>query len=555
MADALHRLALTCLLPGFEGTTAPDWVRRRVGEGLGGVLLFARNVVGRSQLASLSAALRAERPTVLVAMDEEGGDVTRLEAASGSSYPGNLALGVAADPALTRAVGAAIGADLAAAGVNLDTAPVADVNADPRNPVVGVRSFGSDPALVATHTAAMVDGLQAQGVAACAKHFPGHGATAVDSHEAVPTVADDAGSLAAALLPFRAAVAAGARCVMTAHIIVPAWDAVPATLSRRILTGLLREELGFDGLAITDGLEMAAVSGTVGLAEGAVRAVAAGADLLCVGGGLAGEDTVDLLAGALAGAVRAGRLPSERLAQAAGRVAELAAWTAAAKPAGRADRGAGLAAARLALRADGRATTGPGALVVEFRPDPTIVAGDVPWGLGTALAAHDPTVTVLPYPCPSGATADCPAGRESAAARAARSGSAGLIPLPEPRTPADPSPDGTATAAALAGRAAGRPLVLVVRDLHRHGRQRDLLGRLLGARPDAVVVEMGVPVLAPDGAAGYVRTHGAGRVNAEAAAELLLGREAAAATPATTAPGGAAAAGHGLPPEGRRTAR
>jgi beta-N-acetylhexosaminidase len=551
MADALHRLALTCLLPGFEGTTAPDWVRRRVGEGLGGVLLFARNVVGRSQLASLSAALRAERPTVLVAMDEEGGDVTRLEAASGSSYPGNLALGVAADPALTRAVGAAIGADLVAAGVNLDTAPVADVNADPRNPVVGVRSFGSDPALVATHTAAMVDGLQAQGVAACAKHFPGHGATAVDSHEAVPTVADDAGSLAAALLPFRAAVAAGARCVMTAHIIVPAWDAVPATLSRRILTGLLREELGFDGLAITDGLEMAAVSGTVGLAEGAVRAVAAGADLLCVGGGLAGEDTVDLLAGALAGAVRAGRLPSERLAQAAGRVAELAAWTAAAKPAGRADRGAGLAAARLALRADGRATTGPGALVVEFRPDPTIVAGDVPWGLGTALAAHDPTVTVLSEPRnpdPSGATAPLPEPRTP-------DPSGATAPLPEPRTPADPSPDGTATAAALVGRAAGRPLVLVVRDLHRHGRQQDLLGRLLGARPDAVVVEMGVPVLAPDGAAGYVRTHGAGRVNAEAAAELLLGREAAAATPTTTAPGGAAAAGHRLPPEEGRTAR
>jgi beta-N-acetylhexosaminidase len=459
MAEDLHRLALTCLLPGFEGTTAPDWLRRRVGDGLGGVLLFARNVVSPSQLARLGAALRAERPSVLVGMDEEGGDVTRLEAADGSSYPRNLALGVAADPALTRAVGAAIGADLAAAGINLDTAPGADVNRDPRNPVIGVRSFGSDPALVATHTAAMVEGLQAQGVAACAKHFPGHGDTAVDSHQALPSVSGDADSLAAALLPFRAAIAAGTRCVMTAHIIVPAWDAVPATISRRILTGLLREELGFDGLAITDGLEMAAVSGTVGLAEGAVRAVAAGA---------------------------------------------------------------GLTAARWALRADGRATVGAGALVVELRPHPSIVVGDVPWGLGAALAAHDPTVTVLPYPI------------------------------------TDPSPDGTADAAALAGRAAGRPLVLVVRDLHRHERQRDLVERLLLARPDAVVVEMGVPVLAPERAAGYLRTHGAGRVNAEAAADLLLGREPAAKAgppPAGAGPGGAAAARRTLPPEGRRTAR
>jgi beta-N-acetylhexosaminidase len=336
-------------------------------------------------------------------------------------------------------------------------------------------------------------------------------------------VSGDADSLAAALLPFRAAIGAGARCVMTAHIIVPAWDAVPATISRRILTGLLREELGFDGLAITDGLEMAAVSGTVGLAEGAVRAVAAGADLLCVGGGLADEGTVDLLAGALAGAVRAGRLPERRLAEAAGRVAELAAWTAAATAAGRADRGAGLTAARWALRADGRATVGAGALVVEFRPDPSIVVGDVPWGLGAALAAHDPSVTVLPYPI------------------------------------TDPSPDGTGDAAALAGRAAGRPLVLVVRDLHRHERQRDLVERLLLARPDAVVVEMGVPVLAPERAAGYLRTHGAGRVNAEAAADLLLGREPAAAKagppPAGAGPGGAAAARRTLPPEGRRTAR
>jgi beta-N-acetylhexosaminidase len=483
MADSLHRIALACLLPGFEGTTAPDWLRRRVAEGLGGVVLFARNVASPGQLARLGAGLRAERPTVLVAIDEEGGDVTRLEAARGSSYPGNLALGVADDPALTRAVGGAIGADLRGASVNLDLAPVADLNSDPRNPVVGVRSFGGDAALVAAHTTAMVEGLQAQGVAACVKHFPGHGDTAVDSHEAVATVAGD---LAAALLPFRAAIDAGVRCVMTAHVIVPALDQVPATLSRRILTGLLRGELGFDGAVVTDGLEMQAVSGTVGLADGAVRAVAAGADVLCVGGGLADEGTVELLAGALAGAVAGGSLPEERLADAAARVAELGAWTAAPRQPLPADRASGLEAARRAIRTRGRAMVGPDAVVVELRPDPSIPAGAVPWGLGGALAAHDPTVTVIPCHHPG-------------------------------------APSGDTTAAALASRAHGRPLVLVVRDLHRHAWQRELTAGLLALRPDAVVAEMGVPALPPQGAAGVLCTHGAGRVNAEAAAEVLLG--------------------------------
>jgi beta-N-acetylhexosaminidase len=484
MADALHRLALACLLPGFEGTTAPDWLRRRVAGGLGGVVLFARNVDGTGQLARLGADLRAERPALLVAVDEEGGDVTRLEAAGGSSYPGNLALGVAGDPGLTRTVGLALGADLAAAGVNLDLAPVADVNADPRNPVIGVRSFGADATLVAAHTAAMVEGLQVQGVAACAKHFPGHGDTAVDSHESVATVAGGAEGLAAALLPFRAAIGAGVRCVMSAHVRVPSLDEVPATLSRRILTGLLREELGFDGVVVTDGLEMRAVSGTVGLAEGAVRAVDAGADALCVGGGLADEGTVDLLVDALAGAVRAGRLPEERLAGAAARVGRLGAWTAAAAAPSPADRACGLAAARRAIRTRGRVRVGPGAVVVELRPEPSIPAGEVPWGLGGALAAHDPTVTVIP------------------------------------RHDDGPPAGG---AAELAGRADGRPLVVVVRDLHRHAWQRELMAGLLALRHDAVVVEMGVPVLAPDGAAGQVCSHGAGRVNAEAAAEVLFG--------------------------------
>src|SRR5712664_200647 len=145
---SIERLALRCLLPGFLGTVPPDWVKRRAAGGLGGVVLYARNISDLDQLAGLTAALHAESPDLLIAVDEEGGDVTRLEAKTGSSYPGNLA----------------IGAELSAAGIDLDFAPDADVNSNPLNPIIGTRSFGSDPALVSAHTSAWVKGLQSAGV-------------------------------------------------------------------------------------------------------------------------------------------------------------------------------------------------------------------------------------------------------------------------------------------------------------------------------------------------------------------------------------------------------
>src|SRR4029077_581639 len=233
--------------PGFTGTVAPDWVLRRAAAGLGGVCLYARNIQNPEQLAALTASLHAERPELLIAIDEEGGDVTRLEARTGSSYPGNLALGAVDDIGLTRAVALAMGADLAAAGIDLDLAPVADVNSNPINPVIGVRAFGAEAAQVARQTAAWVAGLEEAGVAACVKHFPGHGDTSIDSHLALPVVNDDPHA-SGALEPFRAAIAAGVRAVMSAHIVVPSIDGVPATISAEVMTGLLRGELGFDGL-------------------------------------------------------------------------------------------------------------------------------------------------------------------------------------------------------------------------------------------------------------------------------------------------------------------
>src|SRR5690349_10009842 len=283
---------------------------------MGGVCVFAWNVGGLDQVAELTAALRAENGAVVVSTDEEGGDVTRLEVATGSSFPGNAALGAVDDVAVTEEVAAGIGSLCARAGVNLDLAPSADVNSNPANPVIGVRSFGADPVLVSRHVAAFVRGLQRCGVGACAKHFPGHGDTAQDSHLELPRAEGD---LEAALRPFRAAIDAGVKAIMTAHIVVPAFGELPATVNEEVLTGLLRDELGFEGLLVTDALEMRGLANSVGIEEGAVRALTAGADALCLGHDL-GDDAVDRVCAAIVAAAESGRLPVERLAKAVGRI-------------------------------------------------------------------------------------------------------------------------------------------------------------------------------------------------------------------------------------------
>jgi beta-N-acetylhexosaminidase len=464
----LERLAAGCLLAGFEGTTVPDWLQRKLEAGLGGVVLFAWNVESRQQVAQLTESLRGERQDVVVGIDEEGGDVTRLEADRGSSYPGNWALGAVDDPALTEEVAAAIGADLAGVGVNLNFAPVADVNVNPMNPIVGIRSFGSDAEVVARHVAAYVIGLQRSGVAACAKHFPGHGDTEEDSHLELPTVERDDETAAAMLLPFRAATEAGARAMMTAHVRVAGLDDAPATLSKAAIDGLLRGELRFAGIVITDALEMRAVSATVGVEEGAVRALEAGADALCLGHDLPAE----AVQAAVVEAVRSGRLDEARLREAAGRVAELG------RPLGgvqdAAPRGIGLDAARRALLSEGKVTLARPPLVVELEPESSIAAGNANYGLGDALQAAE------------------------------------VIRLHE--APLD--------AWNLLAEHFDRRLIVVMRDAHRHTWQRVAAQVFLEAAPDSVFVELGVPAWRPDGA-NYIATHGRGRVNLEAAAELL----------------------------------
>jgi beta-N-acetylhexosaminidase len=354
------------------------------------------------------------------------------------------------------------------------------VNSNPRNPVIGVRSFGSEPELVARHVAAFVTGAQEHGVAACAKHFPGHGDTAVDSHLELPVVDEDRETLIAGpLRPFAAAVDAGVAAIMTAHILVPALDTVAATLSEPVVTGLLRRELGFDGAIVSDALEMKAISAGVGIEEGAVRAVAAGVDALCIGHDV-DDGLVARVHGALVQAVSSGRLRSERLEEAAAAVTHLGGFTAVAASNGAPDPAIGVEAARRALRVRGDVALDGAPLVVELEPPPMVAAGPAAHTLGSEIGARRPATDVVSLH------------------------------------------EGTRDLSALARSAEGRPLVLVLRDAARHPWQRDTASGLIQLRPDAVVVETGLPGWTPRGATAYIETFGAGRVSLSAAADLLV---------------------------------
>jgi len=287
---ALARLADAILIPPFPGVSAPGWILRALSRGLAGVTLFGPNIAAPEQVAALTLALRSASGArdPVIAIDEEGGDVTRVAYEDGSPYPGNAALGAVDDISLTRAVYHAIGADLAALGINFNLAPCADVLGAADSPAVGTRSFGADTDLVSRHTAAAVTGLQAAGVAACTKHFPGHGDTATDSHLGVAQVSGDMTRLKSVELPpFQQAIEAGVDSVMVAHVSVPALDSDPnhvASTSPAIVTGLLKNQLGFKGIIVTDALDMAGLTRLyeAHIGRAAVDAFKAGNDVLLI---------------------------------------------------------------------------------------------------------------------------------------------------------------------------------------------------------------------------------------------------------------------------------
>jgi beta-N-acetylhexosaminidase len=324
-ADRLSRLCGQLLTVGFDGTEAPPSLLQRIAASeVGGVMLFRPNIASPPQVAALVASLRQAAPPdapLVVAVDQEGGLVQRLRSPL-TEWPAMLSVGSAADPEQTERVGHALGDELAALGIGWDLAPVLDVHTNPANPVIGTRAFGVTPERVIEQALAFWRGLRRAGLAGCGKHFPGHGDTRADSHFELPVVDHDAERLRRVeLRPFGAAAGAGIEAIMTAHVLYPALDAEhPATMSRRILGDVLRGELGFRGVIVSDDLGMKAIADRQPAGELAVGCVAAGCDLLLVREPAARQQA------AFEGLVRAAEASSEmraRVEESAARVAVL----------------------------------------------------------------------------------------------------------------------------------------------------------------------------------------------------------------------------------------
>ncbi|MBD5635652.1 MAG: beta-N-acetylhexosaminidase, partial [Candidatus Eremiobacteraeota bacterium] len=324
MSD-LERLAGSVIVAGVAGDAAkPETLAALRELSPGGLVLFDRNVSTvdgtRALVAAMRDAIGGDAPA-LVCVDQEGGRVARLRFRD-PGIPAMMGLGAAGEPSLADRAGAALALDLLAVGANVDFAPVLDLALEPRGTVIGTRSFGDDPHRTAELGTAFIAGMQARGVVATAKHFPGHGATALDSHLELPVIGAPAELLYARdLVPFAAAIAAGVRAVMTAHVLVRSLDARnPASLSARVTTGLLREELGFAGVCFTDCLQMDAIAAGRGTVSGGVAALAAGADALVISRDLA---VARELRDAIVAAVRSGDVPLARLQEASHRVTQL----------------------------------------------------------------------------------------------------------------------------------------------------------------------------------------------------------------------------------------
>lgn len=502
-------LARGVLAVGFDGAdpgAAPLDALRAFGPGA--ITLFARNVGPPEALRELVAALRGlGQPPPLIALDQEGGRVARVREGV-AQLPSAMALGATGDLGLTEELGALLGRDLARLGISLDFAPVADLALEPASTVIGTRAYGDDPERVAAFAGAFARGLERGGVAAALKHFPGHGATAADSHLALPRVALPAAVLRARdLVPFARAVAErAASLVMTAHVVVEAFDRErPATLSPAVLTGLLREELGFTGVIATDCLEMDAIAATVGTVRGAVEALAAGADLMLVSHHL---ELAHEAAEAVAAAVRAGSLPLGRLEEAHARVLALRERFAVPAPlAEPLDENAPEAAARRAvtvLRGAPRLREGAPVTVISFEG---------------SLADNAAL---------SGARGPLREAPSLSAALRRRRWKSELM-----RVPLEPDADDVDLLLEHVPRLGEREFVVVVRRAHLFAAQRAAVARILALAPHALIVSAREPYDAPlwPQAERVLCIYGDEQLAFEGCADVLSGRAEPGGTP------------------------
>jgi beta-N-acetylhexosaminidase len=426
-------------------------------------VLFARNVGTRAELRELTAALRtmSEVPP-LIAVDQEGGRVARIGEPSARALPAPMAVGAADDVSACEQLGRLCGHDLAALGISVDFAPVGDLAVDARNTVIGNRSYGDDPARVAEFASAFARGLESAGVAATIKHFPGHGATHLDSHLTLPRCYVDAKTLRARdLIPFAHAIENRiVSLVMSAHIVVTALDAErPATFSPRILTELLREELGFGGVIVTDCLEMDAIAAGVGTARAAALAIAAGADMVLVSHRL---ERAVAAAAAIVAAVESGELARARLEEAAERVRALRVELA--QPAPPLD-----VAATLPLEIARRAVT-----VVR----------------GAHRLRDGKPVTVMSF---EGKIVDGAAGTRTEIASLSAELRARRWKSELMRIPLEPDADELDLLLAHLPALGDRNFIVVTRRAHLHARQAMAVARITDALPDAFVVSAREP--------------------------------------------------------------
>ena len=283
---AVDRTILSTFSPGFGGAVVPEWIKPWLEKGLGSVTLFASNTPNFEVTTKLIKELRSYNPHVIITIDEEGGDVTRLFVREGSRYPTPALLGQCDDEELTYSSYHSMGTVLRELGIDMTYAPVADVVAFENNPIVGVRSFGMSTDIVTRHVGQAVRGLQNAGVGACVKHFPGHGAVLEDSHHDLPHIKMGLAEYESQhILPFKQAVNSGVAGVMIGHLIIEALDKkLPASLSGKVIQEYLRGILKFDGLVVSDALDMGAIGGPAKIHESALKALTAGTDLLCFSG-------------------------------------------------------------------------------------------------------------------------------------------------------------------------------------------------------------------------------------------------------------------------------
>ena len=326
---SLERQVGQIMVIGIEGTSLTLDMRHMIEQvHVGGVILYADNVDVPEKLARLNADLQqvarqSHQPGLFICIDQEGGAVTRMRESKGyTEFPSQMAIAATGDIENVRRISRAISAELRAVGINMDLTPDLDVNNNPANPIIGTRSFGSDPAHVAEYGVAFIEAMQAQGIMAVGKHFPGHGDTGVDSHVALPTVPHDRARLEAIeLVPFTAAIRADVAGIMSAHITFPAIDPTPglaATLSTQVLTSLLRKEMKYDGLVMTDSLVMGALKESGYPApQAAVAALKAGADVLFFHGDYIQHRQAHQL---IVEQVKSGEIPLARLDEAVRRV-------------------------------------------------------------------------------------------------------------------------------------------------------------------------------------------------------------------------------------------